>query len=388
MATKHPDENDRARGIGPPLPDDPFDDTVPMLDPDAEAAASAKVDAEAKLEAERAERLEALKATRVGAFMDAAFDRMMSRAEGRERPIPTPWPSVNTALGGGLWPGLFILVGNTGSGKSQWALQVAVDAARCGTPVLYIGLELGKVDLVARLAGLVTHRRWSRLFLGNGGDATAELSQVRQMDAVRELAQMPFHLEVGPPMGWSYDGLAASMATMRELYPELDGPGSRPILVVLDFLQIVSSPDGAREDLRERIGRAAYAGRAVARDYDASVLLVSSTSREHYATLEGREVKGKDGKAVSGPKLGTGNAARLVGLGKESGEVEYAADAVMVLAREEWDRDSTTGPPCWLAVAKGRAVTPSWTPMAFDGGRWSEPTGAASPGRTMKLGGR
>jgi len=365
MATKNPDENDRARGKGPPLPDDPFDDTEPMPDPDAEAAAKAK-----------AERLEALKATRVGAFMDAAFDRMMSRAGGRERPIPTPWPSVNTALGGGLWPGLFILVGNTGSGKSQWALQVAVDAARQGTPVLYIGLELGKVDLVARLAGLVTGRRWSRLFLGNGEDAPAELSQVRKMDAVRELAAMPFHLEMGPPMGWSYDWLAASMATMRELYPELNGPGSRPILVVLDFLQIVSSPEGAREDLRERIGRAAYAGRAVAREYDAAVLLVSSTSREHYATLEGREVK-KEGRVVSGPKNGTGNAARLVGLGKESGEVEYAADAVLVLAREEYA--PTTGSLCWLAVAKGRAVTPGWTPMKFDGGRWTErdtkPTG-------------
>jgi replicative DNA helicase len=348
-----------------------------MLDPDAEAAARAKVDAEAKLEAERAERLDALKATRVGAFLDAAFDRMMSRAEGRERPIPTPWPSVNTALGGGLWPGLFILVGNTGSGKSQWALQVAVDAARRGTPVLYIGLELGKVDLVARLAGLVTGRRWSRLFLGNGEDPTTELSQVRKMDAVRELAAMPFHLEMGPPMGWSYDGLAASMATMRELYPELDGPGSRPILVVLDFLQLVSSPEGAREDIRERIGRAAYAGRAVAREYDASVLLVSSTPRENYALLEGREVKGKDGKVVGGPGLGKGNAARLVGLGKESGEVEYAADAVMVLAREEYA--PTTGSLCWLAVAKGRAVTPGWTSMAFDGGRWTErdakPTG-------------
>lgn len=377
MATKNPDENDRARGKGPPLPNDPFDDTEPMLDPADVAAAAAKVDAEAKLEAERAERLDALKATRVGAFLDAAFDRMEARAAGRERPIPTPWPSVNTALGGGLWPGLFILVGNTGSGKSQWALQVAVDAARRGTPVLYIGLELGKVDLVARLAGLVTGRRWSRLFLGNGEDAPAELSKVRKMDAVRELAAMPFHLEVGPPMGWSYDGLAASMATMRELYPELDGPGSRPILVVLDFLQIVSSPDGAREDLRERIGRAAYAGRAVAREYDAAVLLVSSTSREHYATLEGREVKGKDGKVAKGPKLGDGNAGRLVGLGKESGEVEYAADAVMVLAREEYA--PTAGSLCWLAVAKGRAVTPGWTPMAFDGGRWTErdakPTG-------------
>lgn len=32
-------DNQRARGIGPPLPKHPGDDTVPMPDPDAEAAA-------------------------------------------------------------------------------------------------------------------------------------------------------------------------------------------------------------------------------------------------------------------------------------------------------------------------------------------------------------
>lgn len=308
----------------------------------------------------------ALQASRVGTFMGAALDRMAARADQREHPIPLPWSSVSDALGGGLWPGLYVLVGNTGCGKSQWALQAAVEAARRGTPVLYIGLELGRVDLVARLLGLLTARRWSRLFLGNGENARGEIATVRESDAARELAELPFHLELGAPMGWSYPELLTRARAMRELYPEPDGPGSRPFLVVLDFLQIVSSPADAREEQRERIGRAAYTARAVARELDAAVLLVSSTARDNYAVMEGA----KDGK--KSPGLGEGSPTRLVGMGKESGEVEYAADAVLVLAREAWEAGKPP-PPTWLAVAKGRAVVPGWVELSFDGGRFTEP---------------
>lgn len=378
------DANDELRAHGRVA--DPFAGAVDAPNPDAEAQARAEVERRLKLEAERAERRAELEAARVGAFMPKALERLKARAEGRERPIPMPWPSVSAALAGGLWPGLYILVGNTGSGKSQFALQAVYEAAKNGTPVLYVGLELGKVDLVARLMGLAAGRKWSRLYLGNGDEPERELAEVAKLEAVRALAELPFHLEVGPPMGWSYDALYARASAMRELYPETNGPGSRPFLVVLDFLQLVASPEGKSEELRERIGRAAYAGRAVARDLEAAVLLVSSTARENYGVLEGREARGKDGKPVNGPKLGEGNASRLVGLGKESGEVEYAADAVLVLAREAWN-DGAPPPPHWLAVAKGRAVGPSWVKLAFDGGRWSEPD-AATPiqgfGRTKK----
>ena len=305
MATKHPDENDRARGIGPPLPDDPFDDTVPMLDPDAEAAARAKVDAEAKLEAERAERLDALKAQRVGAFQDRAILRMEARASGAEMPVPVPWPSVAAALGGGLWPGCYTVVGNTGSGKSQFAIQLAHEAAAKGTPVLYIGLELGEIDLTARLLGLAAKVYWSKLYLGD--PFTVGGLRTRHADKVEALRALPFHLDFGGPFGWSYRELETKVRDLRDLYPEPHGKGSRPLLVVLDFLQLVASPEGEREDLRERIARASYAARAVARAMDVAVLLISSTSRENYGTLDGAQ----EGKGLG---LGKGSPRRLVGL--------------------------------------------------------------------------
>lgn len=365
--SKVPDENDRARGIGPPLPDDPFDDTVLMLDP----AAKAKADAEAKLEADRAERLAALEAQRVGSFLDPSILRMEARANRAELPVPVPWPSVAAALGGGLWPGCYTVVGNTGSGKSQFAIQLAAEAAAKGTPVLYIGLELGEIDLSARLLGLAAKVYWSQLYLGD--PFTVGGLRTRHAAAVEHVRGLPFHLDFGGPFGWSYRELEAKVRDLRDLYPEPYGKGSRPLLVVLDFLQLVASPEGEREDLRERIGRAAYAARAVARSHDVAVLLISSTARENYGTLDGT----KDGKA---PGLGEGSPRRLVGLGKESGEIEYACDAALVLASEPWEKDKPR-PPVWLAVAKGRAVTPGWCKLTFDGSEFRE----ADTGESMSL---
>jgi hypothetical protein len=61
----------------------------------------------------------------------------------------------------------------------------------------------------------------------------------------------------------------------------------------------------------------------------------------------------------------------IVGAGKESGEIEYSADSVSVVARigETW-----TGNGCDVvfATAKGRATGPTWSPLHFTGFRYEE----------------
>lgn len=48
-------------------------------------------------------------------------------------------------------------------------------------------------------------------------------------------------------------------------------------------------------------------------------------------------------------------------MGKESGEIEFAADSVLVLLREPWKdgRPPKEGTHVWLAVAKQRVGPPS-----------------------------
>lgn len=362
-----PDVNDHLRATGA-VPD-PFQNTAAMVDPTAPASV---VDLD-------------IEAPAVGALANDAFDRMRRRASGAERPLPLPWPSVTDALGGGLWSGLHVVVGSTGAGKSQLTLQLALHAAEQGIPVLYCGLELGRVDLVARLLGLLDQRKWSALWLGQ---ARANENPVHELDRLQAvygptLAALPFHLAFAKPYGWSYQLLHPYADALRQRYRDrlvdAEGKPAVPFLVVLDFLQLVSGPDTPpAQDLRERIQRAAYAGRAIARDMDAAVVFVSSTARENYREIDGRPAKGE--KEGSGPKLGEGNPARFVGLGKESGEIEFAADSVLTLCREPWkDKEPDDGTHIWLAIAKARARGESaaaqkgWVELRFNGGWFSEP---------------
>lgn len=325
-----------------------------------------------KTAAEEAREARALELERcappLSTLLPNAIAAMQARSSGLAKPIVTPWATVNAELGGGIWPGLHVLSGTTGSGKSQWALQLALHAAKAGHPVLYVGLELGHTDLVARLLGLELKAKWSGLFLGSDADGIAKAA-----DLQGAIAKLPFRLEVGQSYGWHAGLLAERVRALREEHPE-EHAGDLPILVVIDYLQVVApEPDNQRQELRERIGKAAYAARMVARDYGAAVLALSSVSREN-AKLLG--VAPKPEARDADLELGTGDPGRLVGLGKESGEIEYSADSVLVLARKSF-REAERHSEMHLAVAKLRARPEGhrgWLLLNFNGGRFWDPT--------------
>jgi len=90
--------------------------------------------------------------------------------------------------------------------------------------------------------------------------------------------------------------------------------------------------------------RAAYAAREAARRHDAAVLLLSSTARQNYGQLSKRD---GDEPVWQRP------AYEFVGMGKESGEVEYGADNVLVMVRG--DDLGPEGTEMHIGAAKVRA---------------------------------
>ena len=319
------------------------------------------------------------------------------RYQGDDPPVPIPWTSVGRALSGlasddttspmGWRPGAYFLTAGTGVGKSQFAMQASVHAATLGTPVLYLALELDDLGLYTRAASMLCghtedtrgteweRTRWSELYNGR---------VARVPEGVRaELARLPFFPVEPDAHAWNYEDLDDTVAALRvaadarrdrEGLPPLDGA---PVFVVLDFLQLVGPSRGnRREELRERIGRAAYRARMVARNQRAVVLCLSSIPRAAYgATLvdpagrlqvdQGERPKGE----ASAATLREG--FDLVGLGKESGDVEFSADGVLVLCPHR----ETEPRPTWrrvdLCVAKLRAGAAGvWCPMEFDGARF------------------
>lgn len=301
----------------------------------------------------------------------AGLERAERRCDGREKPIALPWPVLAEHFGGGLWPGLHVINKGTGVGGTQLVLQVATFAAKNGVPVLYIGLELGDLDLALRVLGEEARVPWSHLWTGQAGPTYLE----RVRKAVPALQQLPFHYEVARPHGFPPSAILAAIESMRVAYPETDGAGSRPILVAVDFVQLVGDEPNDQQDLRVRIGRASYVFRDAANRLGASILGISSVARERYKLVNEIQTVAKlawDEDANGCPvRRRILDPDAIVGAGKESGEIEYSADSVSVLARvpETWNDQ---GCDVVFATAKGRATGPMWSPLRFTGYRYEE----------------
>ena len=316
--------------------------------------------------------------SRLGDLLGPAFERFRARVSGDERPVPVPWKALAGLVGGGLWPGVHFIGGGTGVGKTALSMQIALHAARSGVPVLYVGLEMGPMDAVARTVALLEaarpnvfaselmHGRWA----AGGGVKAARLDELEGA-ALSHLGSLPFELEAGDAHGWDYSQLVTRVGELRARY---EVPSSAPVLVVLDFLQLVDSPkEGRREELRERITRASYQARAAAHHHNAAVLLVSSTSRENERALRSwgagwpaEPVEVTVGKSTSELSCGS-----FIGIGKESGDIEYSAETLLVLARAGKGPGTTTrirvGAPKTRYGKSGESAT-----LLFNGSRWDD----------------
>jgi replicative DNA helicase len=303
----------------------------------------------------------------LGAVLDHTLERMARRARGEERPVPLPWANVAQALGGGFWGGTSVAVlGDSGSGKTQFALQAALYAAESGVPICYVALQSAEDQVAARLLGLRADRNWAELYTGRDGRADIEEMRRTHAQAIRAL---PIHIVGGSAGRWAYHNVRAVSAWMRARYPE-EAPGSRPFVTVVDIVQLVSGPD-RNMDQREIIERTAHEARLVARELGGAVMLVSSTAREGDPRLLGDGVDERIGfkrDRRRNPILGRGNPAKLA-RGKDPADLEQRCDTVLVLALEPGQAQKPWT-PAWLAVAKNRAGSRAWCALRFDGCRF------------------
>ena len=325
----------------------------------------------------RSPRKELLKPRELKTVLDDALVRMRRRAAGQEKPIPLPWTGLAEALGGGLWSGTAVtLVGDTGCGKTQWALQVAAHAAAAGVPVCYVAPEAGVDQVAPRLLSIKAGHRWNELYVGKTDAATIDSIRASYSE---ELKKLPFHLLPGKASRPGEPGSLAVAEWMRQRYRKTRA-GRRPLLIVQDFVELVSGVGRDQEEFNELMGRVAQEARQAAREHDVAVLIVSSTSREqrHNPELsigihhERRQPRG----------LGRGNPARLLLTGKNAGDLERESDTVLVLAQEQDQQPNVAGDDpetwtrVWCAVAKNRSGGRAWAALRFNGSSFEEDTDA------------
>lgn len=275
-------------------------------------------------------------------FVDPSMARFMLRATRKELPVPMPFPLLSKRVGNGFFPGLYVLAGTTGTGKTQWLLDLLLNAVDAGHAGTYVGLEMGPMDLMARILGMYSGRAWSDYFLGTIGPELLEQDIRKYGDRLKSL---PLRVQFSPPGGWHIKNLLEEAKDLKGR-----SVAGKTSLLAVDYLQLVA-PTERGETRRETIAQAANLGRVVASNFDCAVVMVSSTAREHYEKM----MNAKKDIMDQDPRL-------FAGVGKESGDIEYACDGQFVML-------SGKGQNVYMAISKFRARPPGWEQFTFTGTR-------------------
>ena len=206
------------------------------------------------------------------AVVESAWGQMIDALDGKRWPVPTGFKGLDGdehregLLAGGLHRReLVIVAADQGGGKTAWALQVLVHAARCGLSVLLISQEMSAEELHWRAACGVAGVPASHV-------RAARLTQ-EEIDALQAASRGLADLDIRVcDAGCSAEDVRIAA---------LGCQGERPVhLVVVDYLQILDPPAGADESKQaELIDANSRAMKVLARDLDCPVVLLSQFNR-------------------------------------------------------------------------------------------------------------
>lgn len=251
---------------------------------------------------------EAIAATRPGALLwgDSLVERVLELAREARASKESGRATVGTPTGladldrtlNGLNQGLYVLGGAPGVGKTSLALQWAMKAAE-EVPVVYVTYENSPSNLTLKAIGRLANV--SPADVDRGG---ADLEKLQEGAA--DFGKIAHHLafvEGNQRTTTAYIQGQARQAMARH--------GTRRCLVIVDYLQRMAHANGYGT-LRENVSALTLGLRELATRLDSPVLAISSLSR------------------------GVNNYAHpgLEAL-KESGDLEFTADVVLLLGARE-----------------------------------------------------
>ena len=217
---------------------------------------------------------------------------------------------LDKALDGGLHAGLTVLGAVSSMGKTSLMLQMADTLAAAGRNVLFITIEMSRMELIAKSAVRGTKERARPLL-----DGRLPENKVRSLiSAYRQKTGGRVELwEPDAPLTPDFlDEKVSAFCAQHE----------SPVLF-LDYLQLVA-PARAGMTEKQTADAAVAMLKQLARRYEMPVIAASSLNREAY----------RPGSAEPG-----------LSAFKESGSVEYSADVLLVLKyRSDADRDNKNGP--------------------------------------------
>ena len=274
----------------------------------------------------------------IGSVLRDALERRLKREE-TGRPVigvPTGLSRLDEILGG-LEPGLTILSGAPGCGKTTLAMQIAGSAAAAGYPVVYATYENAPANLALKAlcarAGM-TPRDVRRGY--------ADMAKLEEAALVwRPIASRIALIEGGGTLTMTH--LRAMMLRAMNTHGTAGG------LLVVDYLQLAAK--GSQElgnlgTVRERVEAIGSQLRDIATRLNVPVLALAAQNR------------------AAGDYGGGKGKAALDSL-KESGDLEYGADAVLFLTHDPERPAIDPMRAITLTIAKNRHGETGSIPLLF-----------------------
>lgn len=253
---------------------------------------------------------------------------------------PTGSVGLDVKTGGGLKSGQpTLLIGPTGAGKTAEAQNIAVNAARAGTPVVFIECELTKKMTVQRYAAIAS-----------GGDVT--IRDLEFGDARRTAVTVSKLLKGLPLYTFSLadmEDVDDPIAFVEARAKEVEALTKRKPLVIVDYLQDFART--SEEAVRMTVGALSRKIRIVATRNNWAILVLSSTSRNNYLRSDKPiSLEPEDYKAFA----------------KESGDLEFDAGHLLVLITMPREEGKATR-DAFIMSAKERGGESGAVGFVFDG---------------------
>ena len=239
--------------------------------------------------------------------------------------VPSGFKDLDDLFGGFRGGDLVILAARPGVGKTSFALNLAVNAAKAGTTVAFLSLEMSASQLVQRI--LCSE---ARVNLGNVRQGRMTDSDwMAIIEASNTLYNLDMYIDDTPALSI----LELRAKARRELRSKEKG------LIVVDYLQLMQPPRSRADGNRAvEVGEISRGLKVLAKEMDMPVIALSQLSRAV-------EMRGKKRPMLSDLR--------------ESGSIEQDADIVMFIDRsmDEMEAESEDRPDlgtAQLIVAKHR----------------------------------
>ena len=223
----------------------------------------------------------------------------------RRDSVPTgfdKWDKETT----GLHPGVFLLVSSPGTGKTTWTWQMTENLAMTGREVLYFTMEQTGYDLIAKSL-------CRRLYLQ--GDRTVTELKVKNREVSISAVSRELQRDIGDRISIVSGNFRLNARQITQKVQDyISRTGVKPI-VVIDYLQALmpietGNRNGTREIIEDTIDELCR----YQQDNGLIMFIVSSTARSNYYS-----------------RLDIGSL-------KETGRLEYSADAVWTLEFRQFEK--------------------------------------------------